>query len=330
MTELSKSRLGGADVSVIIPTKDRLWSLPKAVASARSDKLRMQIIVMDDGSSDGTGEWLRTQPDLEVVEGNGWGKPWGVNKAAKLAYGKYIRFLDSDDWLNPGAIEEQFQMAERDEADVVVAGCDFYEDETPAGNEPWVTTDDFIAQQLGETVSSTYLAFLFRRSFVEEIPHRTMFPASDFASRDDRCFMLEVALKHPKVSICETRTVSVRQHKKARLQFQAGLKRDGTHIQQLYIYKQILALLEQRGELTVRRRKAAAKMLWPLAHWISYTHIREGAELATWVMELDPEFVPPEPGLLGRLYRKAGFSNTEKILRMRRQLLSLVPRRRPA
>ncbi|HVF70737.1 MAG TPA: glycosyltransferase family 2 protein [Chthoniobacterales bacterium] len=327
MREVVESTFGEIDVSVIIPTKDRLWSLPKAVASARSDKLRIQIIVMDDGSSDGTAEWLQTQPDIEVVEGQGWGKPWGVNKAVKLARGRYIRFLDSDDWLNPGATEEQFEMAERDGADVVVAGCDFYDDETPTGNEPWVTTDDFIAQQIGETVSSTYLAFLFRRSFVEDIPHRTMFPASDFASRDDRCFMLEVALKHPKVSICEYRTVSVRQHKKARLQFQGGLKREGTLIQQLYIYKQILALLERRGELTVRRRRAAAKMLWPLAHWIAYTHIREGADLAAWIYQLDPEFTPPEPGLLGRLYRTAGFAKTEKILRTRRQFLGLLPRR---
>jgi hypothetical protein len=286
---------------------------------------------VDDGSTDGTGEWLRTQPDVEVVEGEGWGKPWGVNKAVAKATGKYLRFLDSDDWLNPGAIELQFEMAERDGADVVVAGCDFCDDdERPMGNEPWVKSDDFIAQQLGETVSSTYLAFLFRRSFVADLPHRTLFPASDFASRDDRCYMLEVALRHPQVSICETRTVSVRLHKKPRLQFQLGLRRDGTHIQQLYIYKQILSLLEQRGELTERRRRAAAKMLWPLAHWISYTHPREGADLAAWVYELDPSFNPPESGILGRLYRQAGFARTEKILRMRRTILGVLPKRGPA
>ena len=331
MAEPSNSTGAGIDVSVIIPTKNRLWSLPKAVASARSEKLRMQIIVVDDGSTDGTAEWLRTQPDLEVVMGDGWGKPWGVNKAVARASGKYLRFLDSDDWLNPGASERQFEIAERDGAEVVVAGCDFYDDdERPMGNEPWIASDDFIAQQLGETVSSTYLAFLFRRSFVADLPHRTLFPASDFASRDDRCYMLEVALRHPKVSICDTHTVSVRLHKKPRLQFQQGLRRDGTHIQQLYIYKQILALLEQRGELTERRKRAAAKMLWPLAHWIAYTHPREGAEIAAWVYELDPSFTPPEPGMLGRLYRKAGFARTEKILRLRRTILSALPKKRSA
>jgi hypothetical protein len=65
-------------------------------------------------------------------------------------------------------------------------------------------------------------------------------------------------------------------------------------------------------------------MLWPLAHWISYTHPREGAELAAWVYELDPSFTPPEPGMLGRLYRKVGFARTEKILRIRRMLLSTL------
>ena len=93
------------DISIIIPSKNRLWALPKAVASCRSSCLQMQIIVIDDGSTDGTVEWLRTEPGITVVNGEGWGKPWGVNTALALAAGKYLRYLDSDDWLNPGANE---------------------------------------------------------------------------------------------------------------------------------------------------------------------------------------------------------------------------------
>ena len=49
----------------------------------------------------------------------------GVNRALRQARGTYLRYLDSDDWLNPGSNERQFDIAERAQADVVVAGLDF-------------------------------------------------------------------------------------------------------------------------------------------------------------------------------------------------------------
>ena len=231
------------DVSIIIPSRNRLWSIPRAIESCRSSTLGVQIIVIDDGSTDGTAQWLKTQEDLEVLQGEGWGKPWGVNKALSLARGTYLRYLDSDDWLNPGANERQFEIAESTQADVVVAGLDIYQDDALVKTDSWCDTDDFIAQQLGESPGSHYSAFLFRRSFIEDIPHRTLFPSSDFASRDDRCFMLEVALRHPRIAVCSTPTLCHRQHTKDRLQFRGALRGVGTNIQHLYIYRQILRLL---------------------------------------------------------------------------------------
>ena len=311
------------DISIIIPSRNRLWSLPKAVDSCRSSTLRVQIIVIDDGSTDGTGEWLKAQQDLEVLQGEGWGKPWGVNKALSLARGTCLRYLDSDDWLNPGANERQFEIAESTQADVIVAGFDNYQDDALVETYSWCDTDNFIAQQLGESFGSHYSAFLFRKSFIEDIPHRTLFASSDFASRDDRCFMLEVALRHPRIAVCSTPTLCHRQHTKDRLQFRGSLRGVGTHIQQLYIYRQILRLLDQRGELTPRRRRAASKILWPLAHWTAYSHLNEACEIAEWVINLDPEFRPPEKGLLGVLYRRIGFRQTELLLRLRRNFLAL-------
>lgn len=317
------------DVTVIIPSRNRLWSLPKAVDSCRSSALRIQIIVIDDGSTDGTAEWLKTQEDLVVLQGEGWGKPWGVNRSLSLARGTCLRYLDSDDWLNPGSNERQFEIAEREKADVVVAGLDIYRDERFMETDPWSSTDDFIAQQLGESRYSAYSAFLFRRSFIENIPHRTLFPSSDFASRDDRCFMLEVALRHPRIAVCPTPTLCYRQHSNARLQFPSGLRAVGTNIQHLYIYRQILRLLDQRGELTPRRRRAASKTLWPLAHWTAYSHLNEACEIAEWVFNLDPEFRSPENGLLGALYRCIGFRKTELLLRLRRNVVVLFRAKTP-
>jgi glycosyltransferase involved in cell wall biosynthesis len=308
------------DVSVIIPSRDRLWSLPQCVASCRSSKISVEIIVIDDASTDGTGDWLKGQKDVVVVDGAGWGKPWGVTKALSLARGRFVRFLDSDDWLNEGANEEQLALAERDSADLVVSGYDLYRDQVLTERLPWQPTDDFVARQLGEDLDkgSHYSAFLFKRSFVQDIPHRTCFPAANFASRDDRCFILEVAIRHPVIAVYEKTALCHRQHERGRLQFQSGLRSVGTNIQHLVIYRQILAMLSRAGELTPRRRRAAVNALWPLATWIGYSHIEDAGEVSDWIQELDPEFVPPVSGALGFCYRTLGFRGTQRLLRWRR------------
>lgn len=319
-----------SDITVIIPSKNRLWSLPKAVSSCRSSHLEIEIIVIDDGSTDGTAEWLRTQRDVIAIAGEGWGKPWGVNKGLAMATGNYLRYLDSDDWLNPSANELQWDIARKENVDVVVAGLDIYNGDTFVETMPWIPTDDFIAQQLGETAGSHYSAFLFRREFVLDIPHRTLFPASDFASRDDRCFMLEVALRHPRIAVSPKPSLCHRHHDNSRLQFGGGLGGTGSNIQMLYILRQILRLLEERDELTLRRKRIASKGLWTLAHWIAYSHLDDACDIARSIYKLDSDFRPPEKGLLGLLYRHVGFRTTEMILRFRRLLVRLARSSNPA
>jgi glycosyltransferase involved in cell wall biosynthesis len=312
-----------ADVSIIIPTYNRLWALPKAVESCRGTDCDVEILVVDDSSDDGTWDWLQGENDVRALRSDGWGKPWGVNKAFRKSEGRYVRFLDSDDWLYTEMIDRQVAQAEAEEVPLVVAGKDLYdEDEEFIETQPWVYCDDFIAQQLGECDSSHYSAFLFRRDLVADIPHRTVFPGADFASRDDRCFMLEVALKKPDYSVSDGPVLCHRHHEAGRLQFSQGMRSMGTNLQQLRIYRNILYQLQQRGDLTMRRRRAAAETLWPLARWIAREYIEEGNELANWVRDLDPDFEIPETGVLGWCYRQLGFRGTEHLLRLRRHLLA--------
>jgi glycosyltransferase involved in cell wall biosynthesis len=315
-----------ADISVIIPARDRLWALPKAVASCRSERLAVQIIVIDDASADGTAEWLKSQADIEIVAGEGWGKPAGIARALPLANGKYLRYLDSDDWLNEGTNELQFDIAERENADVVVAGLDYYEDDVLTHTQPWQESDDFIAKMLGEGEGSAYSSFLFRRSFVVDIPHRTLFAAANFASRDDRCYLLEVALRHPRIAVSPKPALCLRHHKQPRLQFRRRLASIGTFIQEIHIYRQILRMLQERNELTPRRIRAAINILWRLAHRLAAADLDEGCDIAAWVYRLDPKFRPPERGVLGWLYRTLGFRATERLLNVRRAAVDMVRR----
>ena len=312
------------DVSVIVPTFNRLWSLPEAIASCRGSAARVEIIVVDDGSTDGTWEWLQSRPDLRALRQANRGKDWAVTAGFACARGRFVKFLDSDDWIIPGAIDRQLALAEAEAADVVVSG---YEVADERGNflyaQPWTHCDDFIAQQLGECDSSHYSAYLFRREFIADVPHR-----QEYGVVDDRMFVLEMALKSPRVSVSPEPAIRLRQHRQERLQLPQGVATVAKHHSYLQMYRRILAELEQRGDLTSRRARVAAKMLWPVAHQLAYTHVAEGARVARWVRELDPDFRIPDRGLLGVMYARLGFVPTERILRVRRAVARVA--RRPA
>jgi glycosyltransferase involved in cell wall biosynthesis len=303
------------EVSVIIPTYNRLWALPQAVESCRNAGGRTEIVVVDDGSTDGTWDWLLKQSDVIAIRQDNWGKDWAVNRGFAAARGEFIRFLDSDDWILPGANEKQMSIGRSQAVDVVVAGYSIYDERTKTEHvSSWTTCDDFIAQQLGECDSSHYSAYLFRKSFIQNIVHR-----QEFEFRDDRLFVIEVALCNPTVAIYDAApTIAHRHHDHGRLQFGQGLQAAVRNWQHLNIYKKSLAMLEERGELTPRRIRAAVNVLWPLTHWIAYTNLNDACEVARWIYQIDAKFVPPNNGLLGLLYRRIGFRRTEQILKIRR------------
>ncbi len=87
--------------SVIIPTYNRRDFLPKAVDSVLNQSFKdLELIVVDDGSTDGTGHMLKNYKDERLIylrQENG-GVSRARNRGLEQAMGRYIAFLDSDDW----------------------------------------------------------------------------------------------------------------------------------------------------------------------------------------------------------------------------------------
>lgn len=96
----------GPLVSVVIPTLDRLPLLKQAIDSARGQSWPVEILVVDDGSSDGTWRWLQSQPDLRAFGHNrNRGKSQALQTGVENARGEYLLALDDDDLLLPGAVQ---------------------------------------------------------------------------------------------------------------------------------------------------------------------------------------------------------------------------------
>ena len=95
-------------VSVIIPTHNRPALLPQAVESARAAGTNVEIIVVDDASTDATAEVCGSLPDIRYVRVE---RNQGVAGARNIGIfsstGNYVAFLDDDDLRLPGSLDLQ-------------------------------------------------------------------------------------------------------------------------------------------------------------------------------------------------------------------------------
>lgn len=97
--------------TIFIPTFNRAYILPRALASIEAQTLReFEVLVVDDGSSDTTRElvqeWAQRVPfDVRYCYQENGGKHVAHNTMLTLAQGEFVVLLDSDDMLVPTALE---------------------------------------------------------------------------------------------------------------------------------------------------------------------------------------------------------------------------------
>lgn len=120
-----------AEVSVIIPVFNAEKHLETCIRSVCAQTLReIEIICVDDGSTDGSIEILNrlSQEDTRVciVRQENAGAGAARNHGIRLATGKYLSFLDADDFFDPCMLEKAWAKAEAERADLVVFKADFY------------------------------------------------------------------------------------------------------------------------------------------------------------------------------------------------------------
>ncbi len=120
---------GARRVSAIIPTYNRRREVSLAIASALRQTLRLdEIVVIDDGSDDGTWEDLQAlakethSPRVIVRRQHNAGPSAARNAGARLATGEFIAFLDSDDTWHEEKTARQLALFEAD-PELALVGC---------------------------------------------------------------------------------------------------------------------------------------------------------------------------------------------------------------
>jgi glycosyltransferase involved in cell wall biosynthesis len=99
-------------ISVIIPTYNRQGFLLQAVESVFKQTVAdYELIVIDDGSTDGTGEGLKPYENrLQYIYRENRGVSAARNTGLQAARGDWIAFLDSDDYWLPAKLETQVRF----------------------------------------------------------------------------------------------------------------------------------------------------------------------------------------------------------------------------
>ena len=138
-------------VSIILPVYNAQSHLARCVGSICAQTYQnIEIIILNDGSKDQSlpvcEEFRQKDPRILLVDKANSGVSDTRNLGLKLASGKYVEFVDSDDYLDPDFTERLVAAAEENEADFVIAP---YKMVIPAGASKPEQVLDKIQDELG-------------------------------------------------------------------------------------------------------------------------------------------------------------------------------------
>ena len=165
-------------VSILIPAYNAERWIGYTIKSAVAQTWeRKEIIVVDDGSTDGTAEIARrfASKELKVVSTPNQGLSAAVNHAIELSQGDYVQELDSDDLLSPDKIERQLAaLREGDSKRILLSSPWAYFYHRPhrarfIPNRLWydLSPAEWLLRKMGENLHMQNATWLVSRELIE-------------------------------------------------------------------------------------------------------------------------------------------------------------------
>jgi len=196
------------DVSVVVPVYNTMPYLTRCLASLAEQTIgahRMEVIAIDDGSTDGSGRQLdrfaRRHPELiRVIHQENSGGPAGpCNRGLELATGRYVYFVGADDYLGREALARLVAAADRYQSDVVLGRAvgvnnRYVHQQVYARTAPEI---DLFDPDCGLRWSLANIK-LFRRGLIER--HGLRFP-EDMPVNSDQPFTIEALYRARRITV---------------------------------------------------------------------------------------------------------------------------------
>lgn len=188
-------------ISVIIPVYNGEKYLNKCLNSVINQTMfkKMQIIVVNDGSTDNTlcilREYEKQYDNMTIIDIPNGGVSNARNVGIKNALGEYVTFVDADDWVDCECYEKMYKKARESSTDIVAAG--FF---VSTDNED-ILKNCVTNQEIRKTKSDAVYDFLIgnidvhcsNKIFLKKIVEKIRFD-TNFKIAEDRLFLFEMLL----------------------------------------------------------------------------------------------------------------------------------------
>ena len=142
-----------AKISIIVPIFNVEKYLDRCISSIASQTYRnLEIILVDDGSPDNCfaicDRWAEKDSRITVIHKENQGLGFARNSGIDICTGKYIMFVDSDDYLNEDAVRILLERITLDDSDMVIGKhIDVFEDGSTNENYWKFNTDCIVTQE---------------------------------------------------------------------------------------------------------------------------------------------------------------------------------------
>lgn len=168
------------DVSVVVPVYNTERYLKECIESLiHQTLLKVEFIFVDDGSTDRSvnliEEYQKKDQRIQLIKQENQGAGVARNNGMREAKGKYIIFLDSDDFFALDMLEEAFLCAEQNQTEIIAFGYYMLNNLDGAvrkAKEPSFPSGVFSMKDIGELFFDSYISApwnkLFLKSFIEE------------------------------------------------------------------------------------------------------------------------------------------------------------------
>lgn len=105
-------------ISVVIPAYNCAGTIHQAIDSALAQEVELEILVIDDGSADALAQEMeayRENPAVRFIRnGKNMGAAKSRNRGVRMARGKYVAFLDGDDWWERDKLKKQLAAIQKE------------------------------------------------------------------------------------------------------------------------------------------------------------------------------------------------------------------------
>lgn len=140
-------------ITIVVPVYNVENYLDKCVESIVNQTYKnLEIILVDDGSTDSSGKkcdkWVEKDSRIKVIHKENGGLSDARNKGIDIATGKWIGFIDSDDYIDITMFEKLYNACV--ENNCKVSSCGFLREfEDASRNERWTTKEDMLLDRDG-------------------------------------------------------------------------------------------------------------------------------------------------------------------------------------